>query len=43
MKEYEITLYVPKEDKPVEDDGRWLDIPCAFVMGSIVMMLVMLP
>ncbi len=43
MKEYEITIHVPQEDKPAEDDGRWMNIPCTFVMGAIVMMLVMLP
>lgn len=45
MKQYEITLYVPREDKPAAaaDDGRWLDTGCAFALGMIVMMLVMLP
>ena len=43
MKQYEITLYVPREDKPVQDDGHWLDTSCAFAMGAIVMLLVLLP
>ena len=50
MKEYEITFYVPKndlsadrQDNSLEDDGRWLDTGCAFVMGAVVMLLVLLP
>ena len=43
MKEYEITIHVPQEDKPAEDDGRWLDTGCAFALGAIVMLLVLLP
>ena len=41
MKQYEITLYVPQDNKPA-DTGDWMIAPTFFILGAISMMLLLL-